>query len=219
MPHSGPGDAARAAADQCNAVEIWCVHRELTARAARGRVVTPACVVTPKRETACTARGPAPGQRLGGRRGGWVEARRRRGGEGGERGRGVRGRRRRARPRLSQAPGPRRCVGGGRVLPKIPAPRPNRPPPPRAPARTRLCMHTSRRGCGSWHICPITTFLLAEVAHLQLNNLVSTDCSSCLWYIWNSNHILEAHACFLVSLCLLFASVGQASARPIASLP
>ena len=44
-------------------------------------------------------------------------------------------------------------------------------------------------------------------------------CSSCLWYIWNSNHILEAHACFLVSLCLLFASVGQASARPIASLP
>ena len=44
-------------------------------------------------------------------------------------------------------------------------------------------------------------------------------CSSCLWYIWNSNHILEAHACFLVSLCLLFASVGQASARPIAFLP
>ena len=34
-----------------------------------------------------------------------------------------------------------------------------------------------------------------------------------------SNHILEAHACFLVSLCLLFASVGQASARPITSLP
>ena len=44
-------------------------------------------------------------------------------------------------------------------------------------------------------------------------------CSSCLWYIWNSNHILGTHACFLVSLCLLFASVGQASARPIASLP
>ena len=44
-------------------------------------------------------------------------------------------------------------------------------------------------------------------------------CSSCLWYIWNSNHIPEAHACFLVSLCLLFASVGQASARPIAPLP
>ena len=43
--------------------------------------------------------------------------------------------------------------------------------------------------------------------------------SSCLWYIWNSNQILEAHACFLVSLCLLFASVGQASARPIVSLP
>ena len=38
-------------------------------------------------------------------------------------------------------------------------------------------------------------------------------------YIWSSNHILEAQACFLVSLCLLFASVGQASARPIASLP
>ena len=31
--------------------------------------------------------------------------------------------------------------------------------------------------------------------------------------------ILGAHACFLVSLCLLFASVGQASARTIASLP
>ena len=31
--------------------------------------------------------------------------------------------------------------------------------------------------------------------------------------------IFEAYACFLVSLCLLFASVGQASARPIASLP
>ena len=32
-------------------------------------------------------------------------------------------------------------------------------------------------------------------------------------------HILKAHACFLISLCLLFASVGQASARSIASLP
>ena len=30
---------------------------------------------------------------------------------------------------------------------------------------------------------------------------------------------LGAHACFLVSLCLLFAIVGQALARPIASLP
>ena len=44
-------------------------------------------------------------------------------------------------------------------------------------------------------------------------------CSSCLWYIWNSNHILGAHACFLFSLCLLFASVGQALARIIVSLP
>ena len=44
-------------------------------------------------------------------------------------------------------------------------------------------------------------------------------CSSCLWYIWNSNTILGAHACFLVSLCLLFASVGQALVRIIASLP
>ena len=33
-----------------------------------------------------------------------------------------------------------------------------------------------------------------------------------------SNHILGAHACFFISLCLLFASVGQASARTIASL-
>ena len=32
---------------------------------------------------------------------------------------------------------------------------------------------------------------------------VLSYCSSCLWYIWNSNDILEAHACFLVSLCLL----------------
>ena len=31
--------------------------------------------------------------------------------------------------------------------------------------------------------------------------------------------ILGAHACFLVSLCLLFASVGQALVRIIASLP
>ena len=44
-------------------------------------------------------------------------------------------------------------------------------------------------------------------------------CSSCLWYIWYSNHILGAHASFFISLCLLFASVGQASARIIASLP
>ena len=44
-------------------------------------------------------------------------------------------------------------------------------------------------------------------------------CSSCLWYIWNSNHMLGAHACFFISLCLLFASVGQASARTIAALP
>ena len=44
-------------------------------------------------------------------------------------------------------------------------------------------------------------------------------CSSCLSYIWNSNHITGAHACFFISLCLLFASVGQASARTIASLP
>ena len=31
--------------------------------------------------------------------------------------------------------------------------------------------------------------------------------------------ILGAHACFLIFLCLLFASVGQASATTIASLP
>ena len=43
-------------------------------------------------------------------------------------------------------------------------------------------------------------------------------CSSCLWYIWNSNHILGSHACFFISLCLLFASVGQAPTRIIASL-
>ena len=43
-------------------------------------------------------------------------------------------------------------------------------------------------------------------------------CSSCLWYVWNSNHTLGAHACFFISLCLLFASVGQASASIIASL-
>ena len=41
----------------------------------------------------------------------------------------------------------------------------------------------------------------------------------CSSMFWNSNHILGAHACFLISLCLLFASVGQASARTIASLP
>ena len=44
-------------------------------------------------------------------------------------------------------------------------------------------------------------------------------CSSCLWYTWKSIYILGAHACFFISLCLFFASVGQASARPIASLP
>ena len=30
-------------------------------------------------------------------------------------------------------------------------------------------------------------------------------CSSCLWYIWNSNTILGAHACFLVSYLLVLA--------------
>ena len=43
-------------------------------------------------------------------------------------------------------------------------------------------------------------------------------CSSCLWCIWNSNHTLGAHACLFVSLCLLFANVGQVSAKVIASL-
>ena len=38
-------------------------------------------------------------------------------------------------------------------------------------------------------------------------------CSSCLWYIWHSIHTLGAHACSLITLCLLFAVVGQASAR------
>ena len=28
-------------------------------------------------------------------------------------------------------------------------------------------------------------------------------CSSCLWYLWNSNTILGAHACFLVSYLLV----------------
>ena len=40
-----------------------------------------------------------------------------------------------------------------------------------------------------------------------------------LVYIWDSHHVLGARACFFISLCLLFASVGQASARTIASLP
>ena len=30
-------------------------------------------------------------------------------------------------------------------------------------------------------------------------------CSSCLWYLWNSNPILGAHACFLVSYLLVLA--------------
>ena len=30
-------------------------------------------------------------------------------------------------------------------------------------------------------------------------------CSSCLWYLWNSNTILGAHACFLVSYLLVLA--------------
>ena len=43
-------------------------------------------------------------------------------------------------------------------------------------------------------------------------------CSSCLWCTWTSMHTLGAHACFLISHCLLFASVGQASAKTTASL-
>ena len=42
------------------------------------------------------------------------------------------------------------------------------------------------------------------------------------WCIWNSIHTLGAHACLILSLCLLsqplFARVGRASARFIASL-
>ena len=47
-------------------------------------------------------------------------------------------------------------------------------------------------------------------------------CSSCLWCVWNSIHTLGAHTCLFISLCLLsqplFVSVGQASARIVASL-
>ena len=61
--------------------------------------------------------------------------------------------------------------------------------------------------------CLASTLCVCVCVHACFNIV------ACLWYIWDSIHILGAHACFFISLCLLFASVGQASARIIASLP
>ena len=63
------------------------------------------------------------------------------------------------------------------------------------------CFRTSRRPGVSMLISPGTPRGL-HPGLLYLRTCVLPYCSSCLWYIWNSNYILGAHACFFISLCL-----------------
>ena len=73
------------------------------------------------------------------------------------------------------------------------------------------------RGRGGWGFFPPHVCFYRGQHYVCARTCVLPYCSSCLWCIWNSSHTLGAHACLILSLCLLsqplFASVGQASAK------
>ena len=71
--------------------------------------------------------------------------------------------------------------------------------------------------CSSWKQ-PCRSYHLISQAGWNRYNLLYSSLLCTLWYIWNSNHILGAHACFLVSCLLVLARLRREPLLPCLGL-